>query len=120
MVKNSLGSPLGDGKQYMPWIHIQDAVNLFFEAILEKNISGTYNAVSGDFIDNRNLTMKIGEELNKKIWLPNVPSFVLKFLYGEMSDTILKGVKVSNKKIKDAGFKFKHEKIEDALREIYS
>ena len=120
MVKNSLGSPLGNGKQYMPWIHIEDAVNLFFEAILKKSISGTFNAVSGDFIDNRNLIMKIGEELNKKIWLPNIPSFVLKFLYGEMSDTILKGVKVSNKKIKDTGFKFKYEKIEDALREIYS
>ena len=69
--------------------------------------------------DSNLLAKKIGEELNKKIWLPNVPSFVLKFLYGEMSDTILKGVKVSNKKIKDTGFKFKYEKIEDALREIY-
>ena len=49
-----------------------------------------------------------------------MPSFVLKFLYGEMSDTILKGVKVSNKKLEEIEVKLKYEKIENALSEIYS
>ena len=120
MVKNGIGSPLGDGKQYMPWIHIKDAVNIFFESIVNEKISGTFNVVSSDYITNSELTNKIGEVFNKKIWLPNVPSFVLKFLYGEMSDTILKGVKVSNKKLEEIEVKLKYEKIEDALSEIYS
>tara|TARA_B110001452_G_scaffold40542_1_gene31013 strand:- start:466 stop:1365 length:900 start_codon:yes stop_codon:yes gene_type:complete len=120
MVKNGIGSPLGDGKQYMPWIHIKDAVNIFFESIVNEKISGTFNVVSSDYITNSELTNKIGEVFNKKIWLPNVPSFVLKFLYGEMSDTILKGVKVSNEKLKEIELKLKYEKIEDALSEIYS
>ena len=120
MVKNGIGSPLGNGQQYMPWIHIDDAVNIFFNSIVNEKFFGTFNAVSSDYITNYELTKKIGEVFNKKIWLPNVPSFVLKFLYGEMSDTILKGVKVSNEKLKAIDLKLKYEKIEEAFSEIYS
>ena len=120
MVKNRIGSPLGNGKQYMPWIHLEDAVNLFYFAIMNNEIKGTFNAVSQEIITNKELTFKIGKVLNRKIWMPNVPSFVLKFIYGEMSDTILKGVKVSNEKIKSLNFKFKYEKVDEALRAIYS
>ena len=119
MVKNRIGSPLGNGQQYMPWIHIEDAVNVFYKSILDEEISGTFNTVSSDYITNSELTNKIGNVFNRKIWLPNVPSFVLKFFYGEMSETILKGVKVSNKKLKGE-INLKYEKIEDALTEIYS
>ena len=119
MVKNRIGSPLGNGQQYMPWIHIEDAVNVFYKSILDEEISGTFNTVSSDYITNSELTNKIGNVFNRKIWLPNVPSFVLKFLYGEMSETILKGVKVSNKQLKGE-INLKYEKIEDALKEIYS
>ena len=119
MVKNRIGSPLGNGQQYMPWIHIEDAVNVFYKSILDEEISGTFNTVSSDYITNSELTNKIGNVFNRKIWLPNVPSFVLKFFYGEMSETILKGVKVSNKKLKEE-INLKYEKIEDALTEIYS
>ena len=120
MVKNRIGSPLGNGKQYMPWIHLEDAVNLFYFAIMNNEIKGTFNAVSQEIITNKELTFKIGKVLNRKIWMPNVPSFVLKFIYGEMSDTILKGVKVSNEKIKSLNFNFKYEKVDEALRAIYS
>ena len=120
MVKNRIGSPLGSGKQYMPWIHLEDAVNLFYFAIMNNKIKGTFNAVSQEIITNKELTLKIGKVLNRKIWMPNVPSFILKFIYGELSDTILKGVKVSNEKIKSLNFKFKYEKVDEALKAIYS
>ena len=120
MIKNRIGSPLGTGSQYMPWIHIDDAVEIFYNAIRNNEYSGVYNAVSTENITNSILTKSIGRVLNRKIWLPNVPSFILRFLYGEMSDTILKGVKVSNKKIKNLGFKFKYNKIDEALKYIYS
>lgn len=120
MIKNRIGSPLGTGSQYMPWIHIDDAVEIFYKAIRNNEYSGVYNAVSTENITNSILTKSVGRVLNRKIWLPNVPSFILRFLYGEMSDTILKGVKVSNKKIKNLGFKFKYNKIDEALKYIYS
>ena len=120
IIKKGLGSPLGTGKQYMPWIHIEDAVNLFYNAIFDDKINGTYNAAASEHINNSELTEKIAHVLNKKIRLPNVPSFVLKFLYGELSDTILKGVRISNKKIKQKGFNFKFDSLEEALNQIYS
>ena len=120
MIINRIGSPLGKGSQYMPWIHIDDAVEIFYKAIRNNEYSGVYNAVSSENITNSILTKSVGKVLNRKIWLPNVPSFILRFLYGEMSDTILKGVKVSNKKIKNLGFKFKYNKIDEALKYIYS
>ena len=66
MVKNGIGSPLGNGQQYMPWIHIDDAVNIFFNSIINDKIFGTFNAVSSDYITNSELTKKIGEVFNKK------------------------------------------------------
>ena len=120
LIKKGLGSPLGTGNQYMPWIHIDDAVNIFYNAIFKNEFNGVYNAVASEHINNTELTEKVAQALNKKIRLPNVPSFVLNFLYGELSDTILKGVRVSNKKIKNEGFNFKFDKIDDALRQIYS
>ena len=62
----------------------------------------------------------VGNALNRKIRLPNVPGFVLKFIYGELADILLEGSRVSNEKIKSQGFDFKYDRIEDALSEIYS
>ena len=120
IIKKGLGSPIGNGKQYMPWIHLDDAVNIFYSAITNSNFKGTYNAVASEHINNSTLTKEISIALNKKLRLPNVPSFVLKFLYGELSETILKGVRVSNQKIKKLGVEFKYDTIKDALKNIYS
>ena len=120
MINKGLGSPIGSGMQYMPWIHLQDAVNLFYNSVINDNYKGTYNAVASEHINNKKLTHEIAEVLNKKIKLPNVPSFVLKLLYGELSDTILKGVKVSNDKVKKEGYNFRYDQLKDALQEIYT
>ena len=120
IIKKGLGSPIGNGKQYMPWIHLDDAVNIFYSAITNSNFKGAYNAVASEHINNSTLTKEISIALNKKLRLPNVPSFVLKFLYGELSETILKGVRVSNQKIKKLGVEFKYDTIKDALKNIYS
>ena len=120
MIKKGLGSPLGSGTQFMPWIHIEDAVNIFYLALKSDEYNGTYNAVASEHVDNETLTKEVAKILNKKLWLPNVPSFILNILYGELSDTILKGVRVSNKKVKDLGFRFKYDQLKVALKEIYN
>lgn len=118
-IRKGLGSPVGTGEQYMPWIHIDDAVNVFYNALFNENYNGTYNAVASEHISNKELTKEIAKSINKKIRLPRVPSPIIKLIYGELSDTILLGVKVSNDKIKNEGFKFKYDKIADALKKIY-
>ena len=120
MIRKGLGSPLGPGNQYMPWVHIDDAVNAFMNTIENKINPGTYNVVSSQHCNNKEFTTAIGNALNRRIRLPNVPSFVIKFIYGELADILLEGSRVSNEKIKSQGFDFKYDLIEDALSEIYS
>ena len=120
MIKRGLGSPLGSGNQYMPWVHIDDAINVFMNAIEKKLNPGTYNVVSSQHCNNKEFTAAVGNALNRKIRLPNVPRFVLKFIYGELADILLEGSRVSNDKIKSQGFDFKYDNIESALSEIYS
>lgn len=119
IIKKNIGAPIGSGKQFMPWIHLDDAVGLFLHALKNKSISGTYNAVASEHTNNKFFTETLAEKLNKKLRLPNVPSFILKLIYGELADILLEGVKVDNEKIITSGYSFKHNKLSEALEDIY-
>ena len=119
-IKNRIGSPLGNGNQYMPWIHLDDAVEMLFYSLNNSKTNGTFNAVASEHINNAFFTQAVANQLNKKIWLPNVPSFVLKFIYGELANIILEGVRVDNQKIINDGFTFKFNTLKEALKDIYS
>jgi len=119
-IKFAIGSPLGSGKQIQSWIHIQDLVEMLSYFMSNAETSGTYNTVAQAAVTNDELTRIIGKELSRPIWLPNVPAFVLKLMLGEMSQIVLNGHYISNKKILDAGFKFKYHTAEQAIEEILS
>lgn len=116
-VQNYVGSPLGSGKQWMPWISMYDMVEVYIHAI-EKELDGTYNALAGN-LTNKDFTKTLAKVLKKPLWVPNVPSFVLKLLLGEMASVALEGLQADNKKLLATGFTFKHSELEEALREIY-
>lgn len=116
-IKNYIGSPLGNGNQWMPWIHIDDLVNMYIFCI-ENNIQGSFNASASEHVTNKQVTMKIAEKLNRPILFPNVPSFIIKFIFGEISDMILKGSRVSNQKILNCGFQFRFSEIDSALEKL--
>jgi uncharacterized protein (TIGR01777 family) len=115
-VRYGMGSPIGSGKQMVPWIHLTDLCNLFYHVIAH-NITGTYNAAAGQ-VTNAALMKSIATTLRKPFWAPNVPSFVLRAMFGEMSLVLLKGVSASNEKIKKTGFKFRFEELSDALKNL--
>lgn len=117
-VKLGIGSPLGKGTQQVSWIHIEDLSHLMLEAVENTNLEGVYNAVSSNPVTNAELTKSIGKALGRPVFMPNVPSFVLKLLLGEMSVIVTGGNKVSNEKIKNAGFQFKHENLDETLSQI--
>lgn len=119
-VKFGIGSPLGSGKQIQSWIHIQDLAEMLYYFISNQELHGAYNAVAHPGITNEELTRIIGKELNRPIWLPNVPAFVLKLMLGEMSQIILNGHYISNQKVLGAGFKFKYQTAEKAIEQILS
>ncbi|HEY2583225.1 MAG TPA: TIGR01777 family oxidoreductase [Mucilaginibacter sp.] len=118
-IKLGIGSPLGNGKQCVPWIHCQDVTDLYQYALENEKISGVYNMAAPNPVTNKQLTQAIAKQLNKSLWLPPVPSFILKLLLGEMGNIVLASTKVSVKKIENAGFQFKYPDIEPALKEIY-
>lgn len=112
-IQFGLGSPIGTGNQPINWIHLTDLCRLFQFAI-EQPIEGAFNTNAGNHT-NRELTTAIAKSVSKKIVLPYVPAFLLRLVLGEMSDILLKGVHVSNAKLKNAGFNFQIESIEEAV-----
>jgi uncharacterized protein (TIGR01777 family) len=112
------GSPLGNGKQFVPWIHINDLVDMYIEAMENSQYTGPINAVAPSSTTNAELTKKIAIQLKRKIVLPNIPSFVLKIILGKMSQIILKGNRVSSKKVISLGFKYRYPTIDSALKQL--
>ncbi len=117
-IKYGFGSSLGNGNQYMPWIHIHDLVRLFKFILDDKTIHGTFNAVSSNYITNKVLTKTIAKKLKRPIILPNIPKFMIKLIFGEMSTILLNGSKISSQKISDAGFRFEYDNINSALNNL--
>jgi uncharacterized protein (TIGR01777 family) len=118
-IKFGFGSPLGNGKQWMPWIHEDDVINMYLYGIENDNLTGDHNMVAPNPVTNKQLTKAVAKELHRPLWLPNVPTFALKLLLGEMSSMILASQKASAQKIEEAGFKFKYPTLTWALKDIY-
>ena len=114
----NIGSAVGTGKQWMNWIHLDDLVEMYVLAVENESISGNYNAVASDLPTNE-IFMKKLAKISNKFFLPvNVPAFVLKSIFGEMSSIILKGTRASNKKIKSQGFDFKYDELDAAFKSL--
>ncbi|PID59613.1 MAG: TIGR01777 family protein [Ignavibacteriae bacterium] len=118
--KFGFGSALGTGKQYFPWIHIDDVINILKNSVEDKNISGAYNLVAPEFNNYNDFSRKLNNVLNRPNLAPNVPSFVLQLIFGEMSKMLLEGSRISSKKIISTGYKFKFENLENALKDLTS
>lgn len=109
---------LSNGKQWMSWIHIRDLVNMYVHA-LEKDISGTFNAVSPEPTTNAAFTRELASTLSRPAIFP-IPAPALKILFGEMSSVLLASQNVSAKKILGTGFHFDFPKLSKALRNLLS
>jgi uncharacterized protein len=116
-IKKSIGAPLGKGNQFMPWIHLDDLVNMYIW-LLQHEVTGIYNAVSSQHTTNKEFTLELAKTLKKRIFLPNVPEFLIKWMFGEMADILLYGSRVSNEKIKKTGFTFVYDNLQQALQSL--
>ena len=117
-IKLGFGAILGNGKQYVPWIHITDLCNMYLTAIENENYQGIYNAVAPEYTTHQNLTKQIASTLQKHLWLPNIPNLFLKIILGKMAVIILEGSRISSKKIKEMGFEFSFSSLENALNDL--
>jgi len=115
-----LGSGVGSGKQHMPWIHIDDLVSVFYEGLFNPNFTGIYNAVSSEETTNQVFSKQLAISLSKPFFVPNVPAFMLKLLFGKMANVLLEGSRVSNQKLINTGFRFQFPTLNEAFKNIFS
>jgi len=118
-IKKYVGAPLGSGQQWQSWIHIGDLTRMF-RYVIDENISGVYNAVAPNPVNNKEMTKAIAKALDKPLLLPPVPKFALKLMLGEMAQIVLGSQLVSADKIQEEGFVFEYSQLESALEEIYN
>lgn len=114
MFRLALGGRLGDGRQYMPWIHIDDAVAAIRFTLEHGSIAGPVNVATPAPVTNAELTHAIGRALGRPApW--KVPKVALRTVAGELAEEILLSQRVTPKVLLDNGFHFRYRKIDDAL-----
>ncbi|GAA3781133.1 TIGR01777 family oxidoreductase [Flavobacterium ginsengiterrae] len=113
--KSGFGVALGTGKQYLPWIHIEDLCQIYCKSVTDDQMHGPYNAAVTDNTTNERFSRILASLYGYAIWLPKIPPFILRLVLGEMSEAVLKGQRVSSEKIQRTGFEFQFTDLEKAL-----
>ena len=113
------GAALGSGSQWMPWVHIDDIITMFSDAVDDEHFEGTYNACAPFPVTNATLTKAVACQLKRPVWPFNVPEKVLEMLLGKMSAIVLNSTNTSAQKMLNTGFTFKFTHLDDALSDIY-
>ncbi len=116
-IKMGFGALLGSGKQWQSWIHIEDIAGMYLH-IIKHGLEGVYNGASPNPLTHKRLMFCIARIIDKNIWLPNVPSFFLKLVLGEMAILVVEGQLVSSKKIEEAGYEFHYVNPQLALEHL--
>ena len=112
--KIGLGGPIGDGKQWMSWIHRSDLCGLIIKALVDKQFSGVYNAVAPEPVLMKYFSKTLGRCLKRPDLLP-VPGSILKLLLGDGAKLVLEGQKVISIKLQEKIYKFKYPLLEKAI-----
>lgn len=119
MLKPPVAAPLGNGDQWMSWIHIEDLARMFVFALEKTTLQGIYNAVGPNPATNQHLTQEAAKAKGKPYLGIGVPGFVLRLMLGEMASMVLGGNRVASQKIQKAGFEFEHENLKSALLDLF-
>lgn len=115
--KFGIGGPLGNGKHFFPWIHIDDLVGIILHAIRNENISGPVNAVAPGIVTNKQWTKQLAKQLRRPAILP-VPKFALRLLLGEFADSLFFSQNVKPEAAIASGYKFQFADLPAALNDL--
>jgi uncharacterized protein (TIGR01777 family) len=118
-IRLGAGAPIGSGQQYISWIHLDDLCQLYIQAIKEASWQGVYNAIAPNPVTNETLTRAIAQVLHRPLLLPNIPTFAIKLLYGEMAIVVTGGNYVLNKRIsEETTFQYQYSNLDNALKDL--
>jgi len=111
-----LGGPVGDGRQYMSWIAIDDVVGCFLFALANEKLRGPVNAVAPQPVRNLEFVQALGKALHRPAFLP-LPAFVVRTVFGEMGEALLlSSARVKPARLEAAGYALRHPELDEALR----
>ncbi|MEY2443342.1 MAG: uncharacterized protein QOJ46_2768 [bacterium] len=113
------GGPIGSGKQYMPWIHLDDLVGIYVAAIDNADFAGPINASAPAPVTNKAFAKALGKALHRPAVAP-VPGFLIKAMYGAMSQIVLTGVRMVPGRAAELGYEFQHPELDEALADTLS
>lgn len=116
-----LGMPLGNGRQWFPWIHIEDVARCIMYPLENIHLEGAYNAASPHPVRMSEFCTSLGQALHRPSWSwLNVPGFALRIALGEASESLVQGQKIVPRKLLDLGFSFQFPQLSPALQNIFS
>ncbi len=113
-----MGSAIGSGKQYMPWIHLDDLVGMLLFSVESAQLTGAVNAVAPKVVTNSEFTKTLGKVLHRPTFMPAIPGFMLNVMFGEFGQVLLHSQRVVPQKLTAANYKFLFPDIEGALQDI--
>ncbi len=114
--KLGAGGPVGSGKQYMSWIHVEDIAGMYVQAVRDTSVEGVLNGTSPYPATSKEFARQLGKTLGRPAFAP-APAFALKLVFGEMSQVLLDGQKVLPVRFKERKFRFRFPTLEMALKE---
>jgi uncharacterized protein len=113
--KLGVGGPVAGGRQYMPWIHREDEIGLLLAALDNAGFSGPVNGSAPEPVTNRDFSRALGRALHRPAFAP-IPAAAIKVLYGDMSQIVVKGVRMVPDRAAELGYTFRHPDLDEALR----
>lgn len=117
LAKWKIAAPIGTGEQPVCWIHIDDLIRVFLSILEEKLNPGVYNAVAA-ISRNKEVTKEIAYKNSQPFFLPAIPSFLIKLIFGEKAEIFTKGAEISNSKLLNAGFNFQFTDLYKAITDL--
>lgn len=118
VVSKGLGANLGNGEQWMSWIHFNDVIEIIYQ-LLKNQQGGIFNVVAPNAVKQHQFLKLLAAQLNKPLWLPNIPEFVIKFGLGKRSALVLSSQHVQSVQLTEIGYKFKFTDLASTLKDLY-
>jgi uncharacterized protein (TIGR01777 family) len=115
--KMFVGGPLGSGRQWFPWLHMNDEIAAIRFLLDHEQATGPFNLTSPNPLTNAQFSKVLGRVLNRPAFWP-IPAISLQLLFGELSSTLLEGQRVIPKRLQEMGFTFQYPQAEAALRDL--
>ncbi len=114
--KAGIGGPVAGGRQYMPWLHVDDVAGMILRALDDEAWTGPVNAATPDPVTNAALSKALGRALGRPALAP-VPALAVQLLYGEMAEMVTKGQRVIPRRALELGYEFRHPDLDEALHD---